>query len=140
MSVRHWLRALTVVAIALLAVPCVASAYPRKYVREMQRVGHRRFIAFNLYGNRNRISKLIDPTVVDLSNVRLLNTDLMDREETALIPDFGNRLRIARYIDASTVDLSEDVVIPVEPYGHNRMILMKTFGNRNRLEKLVGQE
>ena len=131
-------RLLTLSILVCMSVTSPALASGRTYVRAAEAVGRPHFVEYKEFGNRRRIAKLIDPNVIDTSNIREHVRDRMDRENVGLIPKAGNRLRIARLIDSSVVDTSNKVVIPAEPYGRERMILMTLYGNAKRLAKLVG--
>jgi hypothetical protein len=132
------LRSIVLTLLVLASLAGVAHASGREFIRPFETTGNSRYLILQEFGNRRRIAKLVEPKIIDLSAVRLLEQEKMSRDSVALVPKTGNRLRIARRIDASVVDLSGKVVIAAEPYGHERMILMDTFGNRNRLKKRVG--
>ncbi|MBI1850472.1 MAG: hypothetical protein HYR85_09025 [Planctomycetes bacterium] len=134
------LSAAVAAALIVSSLSATALAKDRSYVREEERAGHRHFAAYHEFGNRLRIAKKVDASVIDTSDVRIHERDKMDGDVNAFIPKVGNRLRIARLIDASTVDLTGKAVVSVEPYGRPRMILMNLFGNARRLAKLLGQQ
>jgi hypothetical protein len=134
MSFRLW-----ALALASLSVCSLALASDHKYVREEDRAGRRHFTEYKEFGNRRRIAKRLDPSVLDTTKFVVHERDQEDGDFLALIPKYGNRNRISRYVDASVADLSGKALVVTEPYGHRRLILMPVFGNRYRLEKLLGQ-